>query len=634
MKINNIRKIAATVLVAFLLNYNTNAQQNGQPLVAGTPGYKIGISYASSMMSVYDKFEFQLLEGERMIIDTAHKSAFFSQRFQPGQVYRIRQVSGTRACSFSASGGNDSIATGTIGNEDVMLIANCSFPQLTILKMKITGIESGETFTFSDNYGRTHSIPFSATVSLGGFPSGDPLSVKQTAGPRPCTITPNSGIVPGNTSGPFIIQCDCSKQTPPSPPPVINYDLVSRSSDNKVFATYYETATPVIGGAGETSGGNEGRYVAYVSYAKGIDGSSGKYRQIFWRDRSTGETRLISRSITGEESNGNCLAPAISADGLSVAFESYATNLSAYDNNGARDIYAWNKRTGKVQLISRSPSGESGNSESMEPSVSGDGSVIAFSSNASNIVAASNGGVNVFVHDVLSGNTQLISKDYETGKGAGGSVPSISEDGNRIAFCSFSYKLTKNDNNNLWDIFLWQSGVPDLKRISITSAGGERDQGTESSSRIVSPAISGNGKMIAYATTATNVVPGDNNGVQDIFVYNIETGEIKRVSTDKTGLEGNNDSPIGQGERVGISYDGSWISFNTNADNLGVAKGNILLKNTVTNSIVPVTNIATGSTGRPLLSRFGSYVIAGTSEKYDKRYSSSGIITFYINAAK
>jgi Tol biopolymer transport system component len=586
-----------------------------------TTQYSVRITYAYSIRTNADRYEFSLNGNQTVVLDSANPRVYFPQKLKSGEAFRITQLSGPRACNLEPN-------TGTITNHDIDILANCGSPQLSIFKLKIIGVGQGETFSFADNYGRRYSLPFSTLLNLGGYPVGAYYSLTQTAGPRTCILTGNQGVVPGND---IIIQADCRKITPPNPPPAINYDLVSRSTDNKITATYYESATPVIGGPGNAPGGDEGRYVAFVAYTKGIDGATGKYRQIFWRDRSTGETRLISRSTSGEEANGNCHAPAISADGNSVAFESYATNLSANDNNGARDIFVWNLSTGKVQLVSKNPSGSSGNSESMEPSVSGDGSRIAFTSNASDIVTASNGGVNVFLYDAASGITQLISKDYESGKGAGGSVPSISEDGSRIAFCSFSYKLVKNDNNNLWDIFLWDDGATGLKRISLTAMGGERNQGTESSSRIVAPAISGNGRMIAYATTATNVVPGDNNAMQDVFLYNIETGETKRVSTDKDGAEGNGDSPVGQGERIGISYDGSWISFNTTASNLGVPKGNILLKNTQNNTIFPVTSLTNGSTGRPLLSRFGTYVIAGTSEKYDKRYPSSGIFTFYIN---
>ncbi len=611
-------KIIKIICLFFLLviNLNSFSQDAGQ--------YRVGISYGSSLRSKYDKFVFSLNGNQTIVIDSTNSTVYFPQKLSTGQKYTITQIEGPRTCNIYDN-------TGTITNQDVLITINCGFPALTILKMNVIGVEPGESFTFSDDYGRTHTYPISFTGSnLGGFPIGDQYKIFQTAGPRQCILTNGHGIVPDNM---IIVEADCRKIEPPNPPPAIKYDLVSRSTDNKVTTTYYETATPVIGGMSNAAGGNEGRYIAFVSYAKGIDGSLGKYRQIFWRDRSTGVTKLISRNATGEEANADCHAPSISADGETVAFESYATNLSANDNNGARDVFVWKKSTGKVQLVSKTPSGESGNSESMEPAVSGNGNIIAFSSNASNIVEASNGGLNVFVHDVAAGTTELISKDYETGKAAGGSVPSISEDGTRIAFCSYSYRLVKNDNNNLWDIFLWQKGTPGLKRISMTSTGGERDQGTESASRVVSPAISGDGRMIAYATTATNVVPGDTNGMQDVFLYNIETGSVARVSTGKNGEEGNGDSPIDQGVRIGISYNGSWVSFNTNATNLGVPKGNILVKNTTVNTIIPVTNSTTGSTARPMLSRFGNFVIAGTSEKYDKRFASSGIFTFYISTA-
>ncbi len=586
--------------------------------------YSISIAYGSSLQSKTERFEFELNGNQRVVIDSANPIARFPQKLNAGQTYTVTQISGPRVCNMLGA------HTGTITDHDISITAGCGTPPLTILKLNIIGVNQGETFSFKDDYGRTLSVPFSTTANLGGFPIGDRYSIVQTAGPRQCIITRGTGIV---TDAPFTIQADCRKIAPANPPPTIKYDLVSRSTDNKITATYYETATPVIGGFSNAAGGNEGRYIAFVSYVKGIDGSLGKYRQIFWRDRSTGVTKLISRSANGEEANGDCHAPAISADGSSVAFESYAGNLSAADNNGARDVFVWNESTGKIQLISKTATGESANSESKEPAISGDGTIIAFTSNASNIDPKSNGGLNVFVHSISTGTTTLISKDYETGKAAGGSVPSISEDGTRIAFCSFSGRLVKNDNNNLWDIFLWQNNVPDLKRISLTSTGGERNQGTESASRVVAPAISGDGNMIAYSTTATNVVPDDKNGMQDVFLYNIQTATVKRISTDKNGVEGNGDSPIDQGARIGISYDGSWISFNTNATNLDVPKGNILIKHSTANSIIPVTTVATASTARPMLSRFGNFVIAGTSEKYDKRYPSSGIFTFYTNTS-
>ena len=93
--------------------------------------------------------------------------------------------------------------------------------------------------------------------------------------------------------------------------------------------------------------------------------------------------------------------------------------------------------------------------------------------------------------------------------------------------------------------------------------------------------------------------------------------------------EGDGDSPVGQGERIGISYDGTWISYNTNAANMGVPKGNIVKQNTLTGEIIPVTSLTIGSTARPMISTEGRYVIAGCSEAYDKRFGTSGIFVFF-----
>ncbi|MBK8952631.1 MAG: PD40 domain-containing protein [Chitinophagaceae bacterium] len=711
-----MKRIPYTLFLICIINY-TNAQQGNQasqnqPAV-DTAGYRIGIGYHSSLMSVYDKFEFELEGGERVTIDHEHMLVYFTQKFKQGQRYKVIPVSGTRPCSLVWGTPAGSAAEGVFNNQDIMLSAACGNPTFAIGKLNVTGIEAGETFKFTDKYGRTLSLSFSTLANLGAYPVGDPLTITQTAGPRPCMITYPSGTVPNE---PFTVQCDCRRTAPPSKTKlngqfiapagtkivlrlnnsdtlIINqpanpdntwfqtknfsfpksylvgteysvsiksapqnlgcavyenaagtigdstvvrvrcdktYDLVSRSTDNKILNTYYESFNPVIGGSGE----DEGRYVAFGAYGKSMDGSSGNYRQIFLRDRKTGETKLISKSATGAEANGNCQMAAISADGKTVAFESYATNLTHNDNNGARDIYVWNEGTGLVTLISRTQEGVAANGESYEPSVSGDGRVIAYTSGASNIVPlqAVYSTPNVYVYGDGIG-TIFISKDYETGKATSGYSPSISDDGTKVAFCAYSSRLVNGDNNNLWDIFLWESGKSGLKRISLTSTGGERNQGTESSSRVVAPAISGDGKFIAYATTASNIVPDDNNEMQDIFLYNIPAGSVKRMSTGNNNEEGNGDSPIGQGEKVGISYDGHWITYNTATTNLGVTKGNIVMKNTQTGKVTAITNINGGSTSRPMISKNGGYVIAGCSEKYDIRYPSSGIFTFHTSNA-
>ena len=677
------------------------------------PVYKITVSYSSSLMPVNDRYVLELNGSERVTMDTGHKMVSFSKLFRTGEAFTVRQISVPRPSNFTTTGNPDSIATGIVGNTDVLITFFCTQAPLSLIKMNIMGVEAGETFKFSDKYNRSLATSFSTTINLGGFPVGDPLIITQTGGPRSCILNPSSGIVPNS---PVTIQCDCRKNpgagaasstiqpkgtfTSPSGTKIVlrlnntdtmavtqtsgngnswlqtmnfsfpksypvgsdyfvsiksgpeslgcnvyenaagkisdstfirvrcdkTFDLVSRSSDNNILSTYYESFNPVIGGKGI----DEGRYVAFGAYGKGINGSSGNYRQIFWRDRKTGDTKLISKSSGGGEANGNCQMAAISADGKTVAFESYATNLTGNDNNGARDVFVWDENSGLVKLVSKAISGTTANGESYEPSVSGDGSVIAYTSGANNIVTLDPvfSTPNVYVYN-QNGSIDFITKDFETGKAASGYSPSISADGNRVAFCAYNNRLVIDDNNNLWDIFLWKRGIPGLKRISLTSTGGERNQGTESASRVVSPTISGNGRYISFATTATNMVPDDNNNAQDVFVVNVETGAVVRASVGANGTWGDGDSPAGQGEKIAIDHNGMWVAFTTKATNLGTMPDNIVMHKMMTGENKAITSIKGSSVGVPFMSSKGNYLVFGMGSRLDSRFASSGIFTMF-----
>lgn len=587
-----------------------------------TARYRLGITYASSLYSNKESFEFTIDSGpfpigqtEAVILNSANPKIYFSATFGKGEKYSIKQISGARTCNFSSD------KQGIFNNQDIIVTVDCGTPPLTIFKLEVTGVEQGEFFKFADNYGRTLVISFSATINAGGFPMGDDYIVTQTDGPRQCKMSQNQGVVPAT---PITVKADCSKNPTGNPPSPTNsfpaIDLVSRSTDNNSLGTFYDSNSAVIGGKGE----DEGRYVAFVSSAPGLGGSLGKYRQIIWRDRKTGETRLVSATANGGEGNQASFAPAISADGRSVAFESYATNLVPVDTNGVRDVFVWNADTNKVSAVSENR-GTEANSECFEPTISADGNLIAFSSSASNLTSGVEGTstVNVYLRDMQSGAVTLISKSEKTGKGGGGSNPSISEDGRRIAFYNY-FPLTKEDQNDLWDIYVWENGSPKLKRISKTASGGDKDQGKESASRVVAPSISGNGKFVAFATTATNMVADDTNKLQDVFVAEIDSGRIIRASVGENNTQGDDDSPVGQGEKIAVSFDGRWVAFSTKAKNLG---GNILMKNVQSNQILKISTDVDSSVGQPAMSRNGGFLIFGSNLKLDSRFQSSGIFT-------
>lgn len=413
------------------------------------------------------------------------------------------------------------------------------------------------------------------------------------------------------------------------------YHLVSCGNNASETATFFESWDPII--QKEPTDDNT-RYIVFVSQAKGLCGSTGQYRQVFRKDRLTGKIIMLSRSPNGEEGNGNSFNPVISVFQQYVVFESYASNLVGNDGNGVRDIFLWSGNTGDgtIERVSEGAGGVDANAQSFDASPSGNGGYIAFASSATNLLNDGTviDGVNVYLWSRHDKKIKLISKDPKTGKGVGGEKPSIDMNGYRVAFWSWSYTLDPNDKNNLWDIFLYEEntsrvGLP-LRRITMAYDGGERNQGDESSSRVVTPVISGDGRFIAYATTASNVVPDDNNKAQDVFIYDIEANTTTRASINNNGEEGNGDSPYGQGERIAMTFDGRKVAFTTKASNFGTPGGNVVLYDLDTKKMIPVTTNNGGYVSTPDLSRKGRYVVFGCSFPLDGRYNSSGLFTKFI----
>jgi Tol biopolymer transport system component len=465
--------------------------------------------------------------------------------------------------------------------------------------------ESGKTFT-------TTVFNFPAPVADN---EKFKVTVKKTAAGQTCVIYAGAAGTMPQKENTLRIGSD------------FTYDLVSRGATDASTSTFYESADAAIGG----NNGEEGRYVAFVSSAANFAGSTGKRRQIFWRDRNTGITKMISVGAAGEEGNADSYAPAISADGKMVAFESHSANLVPGDKNNLRDIFVWHSATNKIERVSTGEAGQEADGESYEAAFSGDGNFIAFTSTAGNISSTEKGVStnNVFVRNLKSGSTIMISVDPATRKGGGGSKPSVSYDGARIAFYSHTGTLVADDKNGIWDIFLWEQEKSTLKRISMAADGRERSQGSESANRIVAPAISGNGRYIAFTTTAPGMVAEDVNNFQDVFVYDINTGKTVIASIDAKGNPGNADSPVEQGEKIAISFDGTWVAFSTKASNLGAPASNIIMHNMKTGDNRAISSVTGSNVGRPSMSQTAAYVVFGIGAQLDGRFGSSGIFANY-----
>lgn len=266
-----------------------------------------------------------------------------------------------------------------------------------------------------------------------------------------------------------------------------------------------------------------------------------------------------SATSAGVEGNDESYYPAISADGRWVGFESFATNLYAGDSNNEEDVFLWEQASGNLVLVSRHSDGTAGDGESRRADLSGDGSVVVFQSKATNLVANdSNARSDVFMHLPATGQTFCVS----TNPGGAPSnrdstLPRISDSGDFVAFESFSTDLILGDANGKRDIFVRSLGNGALFMASIDSAGGQAND----HSKI--PTLSADGRYVCYLSSASNLVPGDNNGVDDVFVHDLLTRTTTRVSMAWNGAEAN-----GHCKEPYISADGKVIAFVSAADNL------------------------------------------------------------------
>jgi len=211
------------------------------------------------------------------------------------------------------------------------------------------------------------------------------------------------------------------------------------------------------------------------------------------------------------------------------------------------------------ELVSVSVSGQPGNGSSNYPSISADSRFVAFHSWATDLVAGdTNGALDVFVRDRLTRTTERVSLSSGGQQAnAGSGDPAVSADGRFVAFSSAASNLVANDTNNQSDVFVRDRVAGATELVSVSSAG-EQTNGIS-----YADDISGDGRFVAFMSAATNLVPEDTNGKWDVFVHDRETGETTRVSISTLGEEANGGSDRGR-----LSADGRHAAFESAATNL------------------------------------------------------------------
>ncbi len=381
--------------------------------------------------------------------------------------------------------------------------------------------------------------------------------------------------------------------------------IVRVSTDSNGVQSNADSFPPVISA--------DGTQVAFMSVASNlVVGDTNAKSDIFVKNLGTGALTRVSTNSNGVQGNGECQASvAFSTDGTQVAFWSNSSNLVAGDTNGTYDVFVKNLNTGAVTRVSTDSSGVQGNGLSHSPVFSADGTQVAFVSHADNLVAGDTNGVDdIFVKNLNTGVLTRVSTNSngEQGNGADSLYPVFSADGTQIAFFSGANNLVEGDTNGVADIFVKNLSTGAVIRVSTDSNG---VQGNSFS--YYHPVFSADGTQVAFASYASNLVAGDTNGSYDIFVKNLSTGVVTRVSTDASGNQGNKHSldPV-------FSADGTQIAFYSDATNLVAGDTNanrdIFVKNLSTGAVTRVSTDGDGVQGNsssqsPVFSADGTRIV-------------------------
>lgn len=336
----------------------------------------------------------------------------------------------------------------------------------------------------------------------------------------------------------------------------------------------------------------DGRFVAFYSDASNlVPNDNNNETDVFVRDRLAGTTELISVSTDGVQGNDVSHDPSISADGRFVAFSSKASTLVAGDTNGSRDVFVRDRLTGETEIIPV-PSGGGLFPERGSPSISGDGRLVALDSDGVEsaivvfdrqtrqmteyaegvspsisadgqvLVWLCGGDVGICREELTAGAVNSAARSPSVSPTAVRRIgeheffrdPVVSANGRVLAYTKTDNEL--DSGNGFDDIYVVDRNTGVRKRISVNA------DGLEANGSSGSPAITPDGRFVAFHSEASDLVPGDTNGTHDVFVYDRQLRTMRRVSVDGAGRQGN-----AMSTSPSISANGSFVAFTSHSTN-------------------------------------------------------------------
>lgn len=323
-------------------------------------------------------------------------------------------------------------------------------------------------------------------------------------------------------------------------------------------AARYELVSVADDGAGSTDRSGapslsaDARFVAFVSTASNlVPGDRNECEDIFVRDRSARSTTRASVGLDGREADGASFDPSISDDGRWIAFQSRATNLVAGDRNDASDVFVRDRGEGSTLRVSSTSSGVSGDGESAAPRIAGGAGLCVFASGASDLVAHdTNRSSDVFLFDLAHQTLERVSLDPRGGELDGDSRwPAISGDGRFVAFASRAGNSSANAPDGLWSVYVRERSSGAVELVSPSSTVA----GVGDSTR---PALSDDGRWLVFESAGAFESAPSASPEHSIFVHDRVAGRTLRIATpwDGPNIPGDSRQPA-------ISGDGTTVAF-------------------------------------------------------------------------
>jgi Tol biopolymer transport system component len=337
-------------------------------------------------------------------------------------------------------------------------------------------------------------------------------------------------------------------------------DLVAGVTD---FAVLDSGGHQAVGWSGSPSLSADGQWLLFTSASANlVAGDTNGCSDVFLRDRLLGVNERVTLTWDQSEPNRDCSSPyphGLSADLRRVVFSSNAQNLVPDKTTWWGDVFVRDRVLGTTVRVSTPWNGGEADSVSYACSISGDGRCVLLSSAATNLVPGDTNGCNdVFLRDLGLGTIERVNLTYlglEANAGAYSAWPSF--DARFVFFDSDATDLVANDQNGATDVFARDRWLATTRRVSVTALGGETNGYSWS------PAITPDGRFFAFTSSATNLAAGDTNAHDDVYLHDGLTGASVRVSLGGHGMQGDEFC-----DYATISSDARYVAFESTASNL------------------------------------------------------------------